>query len=120
MISKLAKRDFPAVGISFGLDRIYDAYIENNKEQPSTTAEYFLIPIGTTKECLKIAEQMRNKGKKVDLDLLERGPSKNMKYANTLNIPYTIFIGEEEIKQGQVKIKDMKTGKEKTIKIKDL
>ncbi len=120
MIGIFVKKDMPAVGISFGLDRIYDAYIEKNDIEKKTTTEYYIIPIGTTKECMKIAQDMRSKGKKVDVDLLERGPSKNMKYADSMGIPYAVFIGENELKKGEVSVKDMKTGKEKSVKLKDL
>jgi len=116
----LGKGDYPAVGISFGLDRIYDAYIEKNKEAKKTVAQLYIIPINTFKESLKIVEELRNEGVKVDIDLAGKGPSKNLKYANSLNIPYVLFIGEEELKQNKVKLRDMKTGKEKLVTAKEL
>jgi len=116
----LGKGDYPAVGISFGLDRIYDAYIEKNKEEKKTVTQVYIIPINTFKDSLKIAEELRNEGVKVDIDLAGKGPSKNLKYANSLNIPYVLFIGEDELKQNKVKLKDMKTGKEKLVTAKEL
>jgi len=86
--SFLGKGNYPAVGISFGLDRIYDAYIENRKEEQKTVAKVYIAPINTFKESLKIAEELRNENVKVDIDLTGRGPSKNLKYANSLGIPY--------------------------------
>ena len=61
---------------------------------------------------LKIAEELRNQNAKVDIDLTGKGPSKNLQYANSLGIPYVLFIGEDELKQGKVKLKDMNSGKE--------
>jgi len=116
----LGKGDYPAVGISFGLDRIYDAYIEKNKEEQKTVTQVYIIPINTFNESLKIAEELRNEGVKVDIDLAGKGPSKNLKYANSLNIPYVLFIGEEELKQNKVKLKDMGTGKERLVTAKEL
>ena len=116
----LGKGDYPAVGISFGLDRIYDAYIEKNKEEKKTVTQVYIIPINTFKDSLKIAEELRNEGVKVDIDLAGKGPSKNLKYANSLNIPYVLFIGEEELKQNKVKLKDMNTGKERLVTAKEL
>lgn len=118
--SFLGKGDFPAVGVSFGLDRIYDAYIEKNKESKKTIAKVYIIPINTLKESLKIAEELRNENVNVDIDLTGRGPSKNLNYANSLGIPYVIFIGEEELKQDKVKLKDMKTGKEQMMNPEEL
>ena len=110
--SFLGKGNYPAVGISFGLDRIYDAYIENRKETQKTVAKVYIAPINTFKESLKIAEELRNENVKVDIDLAGRGPSKNLKYANSLGIPYVLFVGKGELKQKKVKLKNMKTGKE--------
>ena len=109
----LGKGDFPAVGISFGLDRIYDAYVEKNKDGEKTTAKVYIIPINTLNDSLKIAEELRNENVKVDIDLAGKGPSKNLQYANSLGIPYVLFVGEEELKQNKVKLKDMKSGKER-------
>ena len=44
-----------------------------------------------------------------------RGVSKNLNYANSLGIPYVIFIGEDELRQNKVKVRDMKSGEEKLV-----
>jgi len=113
----LGKGDFPAVGISFGLDRIYDAFIENDKTSAKTVTQVFVIPIQTFEESLKIAEHLRNSGFKVEIDLAGKGPSKNLQYANSLGIPFVIFVGGEEVKAGKVKLKDMKSGEEKLVSV---
>lgn len=121
MISSfIGKGDFPAVGISFGLDRIYDAYIEKNKMQQKTVTKVYIIPINTFKDSLKIAEELRNENVNVDIDLTGKGPSKNLQYANSLGIPYALFVGENELKQGKVKLKDMKSGKEQLMTAEEL
>ena len=116
----LGKGDFPAVGISFGLDRIYDAYIEKNKQEKKTVTQLYIIPINTFNESMKIAEELRNESINVDIDLSNKGPSKNLKYANSLNIPYVLFVGEEELKQNKVKLRDMKTGQERLVTAQEL
>jgi histidyl-tRNA synthetase len=118
--SFLGKNEFPAVGISFGLDRIYDAFIEKNSDGKKTVADVFIVPINTFKDSLKIAEELRNENVNVDIDLAGKGPSKNLKYANTLGIPYVLFIGEEELKKGKVKLKDMASGKEQLMNAQEL
>lgn len=118
--SFLGKGDFPAVGISFGLDRLYDAYAEKAKEVKKSITQVYIIPIGAFNESLKIAEELRNEDIKVDIDLAEKGPSKNLKYANSLGIPYVLFVGEEELKQGKVKLKDMNSGKEELMNAEEL
>ena len=118
--SFLGKGDFPAVGISFGLDRVYDAYVEKAKTQQKTVTKVYIIPIGTFNESLKIAEELRNENIRVDIDLTGKGPSKNLQYANSLGIPYVLFIGEDELKQGKVKLKDMNSGKEQLMTAEEL
>jgi len=118
--SFIGKGDFPAVGISFGFDRIYDAYTEKNKMQQKTVTKIYIIPINTFKDSLKIAEELRNESVSVDIDLTGKGPSKNLQYANSLGIPYVLFVGEEELKQGKVKLKDMNSGKEQLMSAEEL
>ena len=113
----LGKGDYPATGISFGLDRLYDAYIEKKKTKQKTVTKAYIIPIGMLNEALKTAQKLRDNNIKVDIDLMQRGVSKNLNYANSMRIPYVIFIGEDEVKQGKVKLRDMGTGEEKLISI---
>jgi histidyl-tRNA synthetase len=113
-----SKGRYPAVGISFGLDRLYDAYLEKNKEETKSVAKVFIIPIKTVKESLDIAKQLRNSGINTDIDILSRGPSKNLDFANALGIPYCLFIGPKELEAGKVKLRDMKTGDEKLLTVK--
>ena len=116
----LGKGEFPAVGISFGLERIYDAYAGKNEDGQKTTAKLYIIPINTLNDSLKIAEELRNEDVKVDIDLTGKGPSKNLQYANSLGIPYVLFVGKEELRQNKVKLKDMKTGTEKLMTAEEL
>ena len=51
---------------------------------------------------------------------MERGPSKNLQYADSLGIPYVLFVGKEELKQNKVKLKDMKSGKEQMMNAEEL
>ena len=54
------------------------------------------------------------------MDISARGISKNLDYANSLGIPFVIFAGEDELKQKKVKLRDMKTGKEELLAVKDV
>lgn len=115
--SFLGRGDFPAIGISFGLDRIYDAHLEKIGSQQDSVTQYYVIPIKTLNESIKIAEELRKNGFKVDIDLSGKDVKKNLSYANYFKIPYVIFIGSEELSKNMMKIRDMKTGKEELIDI---
>jgi len=117
MISKFmdSKQEYPAVGISFGLDRIYNLLV--NKNIKKTNTKIFIIPIQTLKESLSIAQKLRENNINTDIDLNNKGISKNLDYANKLNIPYVLFIGENELKKKKLKLKDMNSGKERFLTI---
>jgi histidyl-tRNA synthetase len=108
-------RQYPAVGISFGLEPITDALKLINPNIKKTVTEIYIIPIQTFKESLVIATKLRESGLNVDIDLMDRGVSKNLDYANTLKIPFVVFIGEAELKEQKLKVKNMITGVEKLV-----
>jgi histidyl-tRNA synthetase len=110
-------RLYPAVGISFGLEPITDALKLNLPELKKTVAELYIIPIQTFKESLVIATTLREAGLNVDIDLMDKGISKNLDYANTLKIPFVAFIGETELKEEKIKLKNMNTGNERLVSL---
>ncbi len=120
---------YPAVGISFGLEPICyvleslnEEKIKNGEENQikKTVTKLFIIPINTQIECLKIANELRREGLNVDLDLSGRSISKNLDYANVYNIPYVLFVGENELKLNKFKLKNMKSGEERMIELGDV
>ncbi len=117
LLKQLGGRDLPATGISFGLTRICEILSKKMQKQKSV-AQVLLIPIGTQIESAKVAQQLRDAGVKVDFSL--KAPSRALTYASKLGIPYAVFVGEKELKQGKLKLKDMKTGKENLVTISQL
>ncbi len=116
----LEKGNYPAVGVSFGVDRIYDALAEKQAAKQKTNTQVYIIPIKTFNESTKIAQQLRDAGINTDIDLMERGPSKNLEYANSLGIPFVVFVGKKELEEGKIKLRDMKSGKEELLKVEEV
>ncbi len=110
-------REYPAVGISFGLDIIEDALGIAAKERRRTTTTAYVIPIKVSAEAQKIAADLRKKGINTDIDLGNRDVKKNLEYAAAAGIPYAVLIGEKEVKTGKVTVRDMKTGNERSATI---
>lgn len=108
-----SNQEYPAVGISFGIERIYDAIKKDQNKQ--TVVQAFVIPIGVQEKAIPILQKLRESEINAEMDLSDRGISKNLNYANALNIPYVLFVGEKELKAKKVKLKDMKSGKEDLI-----
>lgn len=105
---------YPAVGLSFGLEPIY--VILKNEEKFSLV-DYYIIPMNTEIECLELASKMRDKGKRVLIEMNNRKIKKSFDYANKENIPYVIVIGENEIKENKITIKNMNEGSQEMIDI---
>ena len=116
----LGKGNYPAVGISFGVDRIYDALAEKQETKQKTSTKVYIIPIKTLNESIKIAQQLREAGINTDIDSMGKGPSKNLEYANSLGIPYVAFVGKKELEENKIKLRDMNTGEEEMLKINDI
>ena len=110
-------RQYPAVGISFGLEPITDALKLGGVEIKKTVTDIYIIPIKTFNESLIVATKFRNFGLNVDIDMMEKGISKNLDYANSLGIPFVAFIGDQELKEEKIKLKNMKTGEERLLTV---
>ncbi|MFH1669442.1 MAG: histidine--tRNA ligase [Candidatus Woesearchaeota archaeon] len=117
-----SKKEFPATGISFGIEPITAVLGLMKKEGDAvkTVTRLYVVPIQTVKECITICEQLRAFRINTDMDLSGRGVSKNLDYVNKMGIPYALFVGEDEIKQGKFKLKDMKSGEEELLSVEDV
>ena len=109
-------KKYPAVGISFGLDVIFEILKEKEKNK-KTSIDIYIIPMQNKIQALKIAETLRKQNINVDIEMNERKMKKSLNYANTERIPYVIILGDEELSKGKVILKDMKNGKQKEIEI---
>ena len=112
-------KKYPAVGISFGLDAIF-AILKDNKSLIKNMKDVYIIPMNDKSQALKIAAILRNQNKKVDIEMSGRKIKKSFEYANKKNIPFVIVVGDDELERGKVILKDMKTGEQKEIDIKDI
>ena len=115
-----SSQEYPAVGLSFGLDRIVYVLNELGINLVETNqADVFIIPLGTKKESFALAEQLREAGLRVDIDLMNRGPSKNMQYADSVGIPFTIVLGENELAKNTINLKELATRNEQELSVND-
>ena len=116
-----SREEIPAVGMSFGLDVLTDIVKLNKKiKTRRSVVSVYLIPIKTTKECIKILTNLRKEGIKCDIDLIGKGITKNLNYANKLGIPYVLIVGKDELSQSKVKLKNMVKGEEKLLSIEEV
>ncbi len=116
-------KKLPGVGISIGLTRLFYKLNELNliQTEKKSISEVLIIPIvDDLRVPISIATKLRNNGVKAEIYLNSKKLKAKFKYADKLEIPYVILIGEEEIIQNKIKLKNMKTGEEKYISIDDI
>lgn len=111
-------KDVPGVGISFGLDRIYDI-MEAAKLFPEFVGNDVRILICTmTNEAVNTAFELANilRESQVAAEVYPGAVKlkKQLDYANQRNIPFAAIIGEDELKNGTISLKDLNSGEQKT------
>ncbi|MBK8947744.1 MAG: histidine--tRNA ligase [Flavobacteriales bacterium] len=112
------------VGISFGADRIYDVLLETNKFPAelggSTKLLFANFGEAEAQHCLKLLRQVRDAGIAAELYPDKAKMAKQFKYADDKSIPYVAILGENELKQGIITVKDMKSGEQKAVRQEEL
>ncbi len=106
LVGKFSGREIPAVGVSFGLERVS----ELAKVMIPALIKALIISIEEDKETMKLAKTLRKLG--IPVSTTSKQVGKALEFANSLAIPYVILIGEAEVSQSKFKIKDMFSGKE--------
>ncbi len=111
---------YPAVGISFGLNVIYEILKNREEFAEKALTDIFIIPMGTEIESLKIAETLRKANFKVEIEMKNRKMKKSLEYANEENIPYVFILGEDELARNNITVKNMKEKTQTQISIKNI
>jgi histidyl-tRNA synthetase len=112
------------VGISFGADRIYDVMKQSDLFTGiiSASSQVLVINFGqsSVEYAFKILELLRNLGVKTEFYPDPVKIKKQMTYADNRKIPFIIIPGEDELKAGEVTVKNMASGKQKKIPFREL
>ena len=109
-------KKLPGVGISIGLTRLFYKLNELRliEAKQKSISKVLVIPMIDDLEVpIKVATSLREKGINTEIFLNDKKLKAKMKYADKLKIPYVIVIGEDEVKSGKFKIRNMETGEEK-------
>ena len=101
-----------STGISFSLERLAPLI-----RSETAAIKCVVISINQEEKSIEITQNLRKSG--ISCIILEK-ISKALEYANSQNIPFVLFVGEEEIKKKKFKLRDMKTGKEEFLGEKEL
>ncbi len=123
MIQKFlnSKLDYPATGLAFGLDVIYEAIKEKGIDniKVKRIPQVLIVPIKTLDKTLSIVSKIREEGISCDI-AFNKKLSKALNYANKEEIPYCLIVGEEEVEKEEYKLKNMETGEESLMRLQDI
>ena len=116
--------DVSGVGISFGADRIYDVLTELQAfpEELEQVARVMFINFGPAEQaaCVKIASRLRAEGIAALVYPDAAKMKKQMDYANRKQVPFVAFVGESEMRDGTVTLKNMCDGSQTTMTVDEM
>ena len=116
-------KDVSGVGISFGADRIYDVVDELNlfPEFSAESTQVMIVNFGIDDVfCLKALKELRENEINAEFYPSSAKLKKQMKYANDKNIPFVIFVNEDEISSNLLELKNMLSGDQQKLSIQDI
>jgi histidyl-tRNA synthetase len=122
LIGMFTGKEMPSAGTTLGLDRIFTAMQQLNMLPEVKTSTQVLIARfseATLDACLKLAAALRNQGINTEVYPENAKLKKQFTYADKKAIPFMIIIGEEELANGNVALKNMINGEQKVLSISD-
>ena len=117
------KRKMPGVGISIGLSRLFFQLTDNKiiSVENESIIDVLIISMTDNYEmCADIAKKLRQNEINVEINVEEQKIGKKFKYANNINAKYVIIIGEDEIKNNLITLKDMTSGEQITTSLEEV
>ena len=113
------EKSLPGVGISIGLTRLFYVLDEQgllNPQLPSAPADALVLPMTeSAAPAIALAETLRSVGLRVQLYGEQKKFKQKMAYANKLNVPFAVLLGEDEINEGVCSVKDMRSGEQQKL-----
>ncbi len=122
LVNNFGNYDAPATGISIGLDRLVYALMQKKefKIKQSKPVVICVFSKNSMKEYIDLQKLLREAGVSTEIYPGEGKLKKQMEYANKINSPAVILYGEDEIKSGKPTLRNLSSGDERSIEIKEL
>jgi len=122
LVSNFGNLDYPATGISIGLDRLVFALMQKKDFRLKAVRPIIICVFdkNNTKQYVEILNKLRKANISSEIYPGEGKLKKQMEYANKIESPGAIFYGDDEIKKAEVKFRNLKTGEETSIKIENI
>ena len=112
-------KQLPGVGISIGLTRLFYVLSEQgmlNGDMNTAPTDVLILPMtDDLSPAISFASRLRQAGIRTQLYTEQKKFKQKMSYADKLGVPYVVFLGEDEVRQGAVSVKDMISGEQNTL-----
>ena len=109
LVAQLGGEETPAIGFAMGMERLISLLPEKSTEKQDA-----YIVSNSPKEAFILAEELRNRGVKVGFDLTNKKFTKQLEKASKV-ANYALILGEDEISNGQISVKNLSTGEQNTV-----
>ena len=126
LVEEMGGKPTPAAGVALGLDRsvnYWKQYNEQNKlSPPSETIDAFFAQLGERARVrtLKMVNELKGSGLKFAFNLYKNSLKSQLEVANSLKVPYALILGQKEVQEGTVIIRDMDSGNQEIVDQKKL
>lgn len=123
LVEEIGGNSTPAVGFAAGLERVLLALSSQNLlPQKENALKVFLVVLGDTAKvpAFKLLEKLRNENINATMDYVGRSMKAQMREANKSGAPYTLIIGEDEVKNNAVQLKNMAKSEQETVNIDEI
>ena len=113
LVEEVGGKPTPAVGFGLGLERLLLVLENTNSlKAEEESVDYYFAPLGDNAKslCQSLAYALRVKGISAETDIMDRSVKAQMKYADKIGAKYVVVIGDDEIANGVVNVKNMSDG----------
>ena len=111
LMAQLGGQELSGIGFGLGIDRVLLAREAEGLSLPDGLGlDLYIVPLGTGDAALAVAEQLRQRGIRVDLAFGDKALKGAMKSADKSGAKYSIVLGVDEISAGVISLKEMKSG----------
>ena len=120
LVEELGGKPTPAVGFAAGIERMIATLEKQGVKIPSWEGLKVFVATVSTEDhssALKIVKQIRENGLSAEMDFLDKSLKAQMRLANKFNVSYVVIVGQEELKEQKVTIKNMSNGQQEKIAI---
>lgn len=111
----------PATGFAVDINRVIESLERVGKGFSPASIDYLVMDFREDKRiALEISRKLRERGYRVARDIIKRGLEGSLQYAEKMNIKKAIIMGTGDLKEDEAMVREISTGEEKRVKIKDL